>query len=151
MMVALGWILFGVFALAFAVITAAKSGWDIPGLTGLSMGTTLGVMLVLVTIASLKQALRSSKTTDLTKQLTIGMMMKMGLAVAVTVLLMFTKVEDPATGSSEFWANPTTTLMSYLGIVFFGFAWQARMVEAPAARQPPASTPDSSTEQKHTG
>jgi hypothetical protein len=125
--VIVGWSVMCLLMLGYVVRLCFKSDWDIHAWGGMVGGLLIGGLLTLGMMLGVRKVVNSPDSTKLTAYIAGGFLMKLLVAAALAGVLMITKAEG-----GESLADPYTTLLSYLAMVFLGFAWQAKLLEAPA-------------------
>lgn len=151
-----------VFALAIMVAVASVGAavwfardpdgtFSQPGLVGVALGTGLGIFVVVITLLSLKKAFSSTKSTTFMGHITGGFAMKLAGAILIGAAIAIANGETQAEvvdGKEHVFhiekVRASCALVSYIGVVFFGYAVQAKLVQARRTRdrETPASRPN---------
>jgi len=131
--------MFGLGALAFGAFGANANGWPTSSVVGGIVGGAVGLLVVVVSLISLKKLTKKVDAFAVQRHLLLSFGLKLVAAVVLAVVAQFVE------GESGPWLDLEATLMAFMGLVFFGFALQGSLLEAPSdsvgsdKRQPPDS------------
>lgn len=145
MVAMLCWIIFASAMFFYVGAELIRKEFSAAASLGSGLGLLLAAVAVVLTMRGLKRVIREDRTHALGTYLGGGMLLKMAGAFLLGGILYLSQM-GTAPGDPEVLA-PDVALLSYVGVVFLGFAWQAKLVQDALARGNESETRDTAETQ----
>lgn len=100
-------------------------GFGEPELIGLILGGFLGLIQFYASNVAIRKT-EDGTGAAIQRYMILSFSMKFIALIALGVFLSVTRADD-----GTFFARPDIAFMAYLGLVFLGFAWHGKLLEAP--------------------
>lgn len=123
-MAAVIWIVFGLLATGYVLMQANADAWSAPTLSGIGLGAGVGIAVTIFSLVSLKRLSRKPDGTALQSHMMLSFGIKLIAAIVLAVVIEYIPGENGP------WADLETCLVSFIAVVFFGFALQGNLLEA---------------------